>query len=95
MRRTTTDDTLTADAFTAALAELGWKQTDFARKTGLSLSAVNRWATGQTPVPLWAGAYLGAMLDLAALHRKYIEPERPASARLAHHLENPASPAPD
>ncbi len=91
MRRTTTDDTLTADEFNAALAQLGWKQTDFARKTGLSLSAVNRWATGQAPAPLWATAYLGAMLDLAALHRKYLststEPQAEPPARLAHHLK--------
>ena len=102
MRRTTTESTLTPEQFNAALADLGWKQTDSARMTGLSLSAVNRWATGLAPAPLWATAYLGAMLDLAALHRKYLAPppssSRPLSAaeeapeappaRLAHHLEN-------
>lgn len=74
MRRTPTDTTLNPDEFTSALVALGWKQTDFAKRTGLSLSAVNRWATGQAPAPLWATAYLGAMLDLAALHSKYLAP---------------------
>ncbi len=74
MRRTPTDDTLTPEQFTQALDALSWKQTDFARRTGLSVSAVNRWATGQAPAPLWATAYLDAMLDLAMLHRKYLAP---------------------
>ena len=72
MKRPTDDRTLTPEQFTDALAALGWKQTDFARRTGLSVAAVNRWATGQTPAPLWAAAYLEAMQDLAALHRKYL-----------------------
>lgn len=95
MKRTTTTDTLSPEQLADALARLGWKQTDFARRTGVTAAAVSAWATGKAPAPLWAGAYLGAMLDLAALHQKYIAPERPAPARLAHHLEKPASPAPD
>ncbi|MBN9407227.1 MAG: helix-turn-helix transcriptional regulator [Burkholderiales bacterium] len=98
MKRTTSDASLSPEQFTRALDALGWKQTDFARRTGLSLSAVNRWATGQAPAPLWAAAYLGAMLDLASLHAKYLAPlpapgadepgdaESPAPARLAHVL---------
>lgn len=95
MKRPTSDASLSPEQFARALDALGWKQTDFARRTGLSLSAVNRWATGQAPAPLWAGAYLGAMLDLASLHAKYLAPlpaagadeaESPAPARLAHVL---------
>lgn len=96
MRRTTTDATLTPQEFTDALAALGWKQVDFARRTGLTPNAISRWATGKDPAPLWATAYLEAMLDLAALHRKYLAPpERAPSspadnapARLAHILKD-------
>ena len=99
MKRTTDERTLSPDQFTSALAALGWKQTEFARRTGMSTTAVNRWATGKDPAPLWATAYLDAMLDLAMLHRKYLAPmppERPTGptdstqaappSRLAHHL---------
>lgn len=107
MRRTPTDATLTPDQFTNALSAIGWKQSDFARRTGLSVSAVNRWATGQAPAPLWATAYLEAMLDLAALHRKYLAPlppvkpsadqdaadgQAPAPRRLAHLLPDTPHP---
>jgi len=80
MKRPTNTDTLTPEQLLAALAALGWKQTDFARKTGVTAGAVNRWATGQAPAPLWATAYLEAMQDLAALHRKYLAPTKAPSA---------------
>ncbi len=74
MKRPTDSNTLTPEQFLAALAALGWKQTDFARKTGVTAGAVNRWATGQAPAPLWATAYLDAMQDMAMLHAKYLSP---------------------
>jgi len=74
MKRPTDSNTLTPEQFLAALAALGWKQTDFARRTGVTAGAVNRWATGQAPAPLWATAYLGAMQDMAMLHAKYLSP---------------------
>ncbi|HRN76521.1 helix-turn-helix transcriptional regulator [Ottowia sp.] len=106
MKRPTDARTLTPDEFCEALAAIGWKQTEFARRTGLTQATVNAWANGRAPAPLWATAYLEAMLDLAMLHRKYLAPvprEQPATpddsaqapppARLAHHL--PAPPAAD
>jgi transcriptional regulator with XRE-family HTH domain len=67
---------MTPDEFSAALAALHWKQTDFCRKTGLNKSTPSNWMTFKTPIPPWVDAYLGAMLDLAALHRKYLEPHK-------------------
>ena len=64
---------MTIDEFSLALAALHWKQTDFCRKTGLNKSTPSNWMTMKTPIPPWVDAYLGAMLDLAALHRKYLE----------------------
>ncbi|WP_180127249.1 hypothetical protein [Rhodoferax sp. BLA1] len=64
---------MTPDEFSAALTALHWKQTDFCRKTGLNKSTPSNWMTLKTPIPPWVAAYLGAMLDLAALHRKYLE----------------------
>ena len=87
MKRPTDERTMTPQQFIEALAGLGWKQSDFARKTGLTAGAVNRWATGQAPAPIWAGEYLGAMLDLKALHSKYLAPAKDATpARLTHLL---------
>ena len=95
MKRPINADTLSPEQLADALAQLGWKQADFAHRTGVTAATVSAWATGKAPAPLWASAYLGAMLDLAALHRKYLAPERRPPGRLAHHLENPASPAPE
>ncbi len=88
MKRTVNPATLSPQQLTDALAALGWKQTDFARCTGVTPAAVSAWATGKAPAPLWATAYLGAMLDLAALHHKYLAPlpahdEAPSRARQA------------
>ena len=66
---------LSISEFTYALAALGWKQSDFCRKTGVSKDTPSRWASGKNPIPAWAPAYLGAMLDLATLHAKYIAPK--------------------
>lgn len=66
---------MTPQDFIDALSALGWKQSDFCRKTGVSKDTPSRWASGKTPIPAWAPAYLGAMLDLAALHAKYIAPK--------------------
>lgn len=74
MKRKTDHRTLTHEQFAQALAALGWKQTDFVRRTGLTNGTVSRWATGQVAIPLWAGEYLGALQELAALHARYVKP---------------------
>lgn len=68
---------MTPDEFAAALAALGWKQSDFCRKVGVTPNTPSRWIAGTTPIPPWVPAYLGAMQDLAALHAKYIAPGKP------------------
>ena len=68
---------MTPDEFAAALAALGWKQSDFCRKVGVTPNTPSRWMVGTTPIPAWVPAYLGAMQDLAALHAKYIAPSKP------------------
>lgn len=65
---------MTPDDFTAALVALGWKQSDFCRKTGTSKQTPSRWANGLTPIPRWVSAYLGAMHDIKRLHLAYIDP---------------------
>ncbi len=72
MKTPNTETTMSPDAFAAALAALGWKQSDFCRKSGVTKQTPSRWANGLTPIPAWVPAYLGAMQDLAALHSKYL-----------------------
>lgn len=87
MKRPEDDRTLTPEQFTVALDALGWKQADFARRTGLTVQAVSKWATGQVTPPLWAGEYLGLLQDLQSLHTKYLAPLRiKTPGRLAHLL---------
>lgn len=70
-----TDGWVPAD-FKAALTELGWKQVDFWRKTGINKDTPRRWLKGTTPIPRWVPIYIGAMLDLKRLHAKYIAPSK-------------------
>lgn len=104
MKTPVTDATMSPEAFSQTLEALGWKQSDFCRKTGVSKDTPSRWAKGQTPIPLWVGAYLGAMLDLSALYQRYLAPTSPvtsaaapspAPSRLAHLLPANAPSAPD
>ncbi len=75
--------TMTAEAFEAALAELGWKGADFCRRTGLVANTVWRWRKGIGPVPQWAGEYLRAMLALQRLHAEFVAVARQAGPELA------------
>lgn len=52
---------MTADEFRAELKELGIKQRWLANTLGVSANTVNRWATGEIPVPAYATAYLGLL----------------------------------
>ena len=74
MKRPTTACTLTPEQFTTALAGLGWKQSDFARRVGITPQSVNRWAAGTAPCPPWLAEYLGAMAAIKALHARFIDP---------------------
>lgn len=70
---------MTPDEFAAALAALGWKQSDFCRRAGVAKDTPSRWASGKTPVPDWVPAYLGLLHELAALHAKYLQPIKPGA----------------
>lgn len=61
-----------AQEFESALAELGWKQSDFCRKTGVERNTPSRWVNGKTPIPAWVPAYLGSVLEIQRLHAKYV-----------------------
>ncbi len=63
---------MTPDEFKAALASLGWKQSDFCRKAGVTPNTPTRWVTTQTPIPAWVAAYLGAMQEIQRLHARFI-----------------------
>jgi transcriptional regulator with XRE-family HTH domain len=65
---------MTPDELRAVLAELGWKQADFARRAGLNKDTPGRWLSGTTPIPEWVSSYLGTVLDVARLHAKYVKP---------------------
>lgn len=69
---------MTPQQFSAALGELRWKQKDFCDKTGVNKSTPSNWVAERTPIPAWVEAYLGAMLDLAALHTKYLATNKAA-----------------
>ena len=63
---------MTVTEFLEALAELGWKQSDFCRKAGVTKNTPSRWVNGAVPIPGWVPAFLGAMLSLKRLHDAYI-----------------------
>lgn len=63
------------DELRQALDTLGWKQSDLARKLGMTAGAVSRWATGE-PIPVWLAEYLRVMQELDRLHRLYVKPPK-------------------
>lgn len=68
------DHAITREELQKALDDLGWKQSDLWRKAGLNKDTPSRWLSGKTPIPLWVGAYLGALLEIRRLHEKYVRP---------------------
>lgn len=64
------------DELRQALDSLGWKQSELARKLGITAGAVSRWATGE-PIPVWLAEYLRVMQELDRLHRQYVRPPKP------------------
>lgn len=74
MKTSITEATMRPEEFADALAALGWKQSDFCRKTGVSKDTPSRWVGGKTPIQPWVRAYLGAMLEIKRLHQTYVDP---------------------
>lgn len=64
---------MTPEQLRQALADLNWRQADLVRKAGLNKDTPGRWLAGKTPIPAWVPAYLGAMLEIQRLHRKYVQ----------------------
>ncbi len=69
---------MTPTEFDAALAELGWKGTDFCHRAGLVPNTVWRWRKGLVAVPGWVPEYLGTLLELQRLHARFVAVHRPA-----------------
>lgn len=67
---------MTPAEFDAALAELGWKGTDFCSRAGLVPNTVWRWRKGLVAVPAWVPEYLGALLELQRLHARFVAVHR-------------------
>ena len=65
---------MTGDEFAQGLAALGWRQVEFADKTGTSASTINRWVGGYVPVPGWAAAHLRLLLAADQFHRLHVAP---------------------
>ena len=65
---------------------LGWKQSELARKLGVTTSTVSRWATGE-PIPVWLAEYLRVMQELDRLHRLYVRPPKAAKDNALPDLE--------
>lgn len=70
---TDTND-MTGDQFAQGLKALGWRQVEFADRTGTSPSTVNRWIAGFLPVPAWAAAHLRLLLAADQFHRDHVAP---------------------
>ncbi len=88
MKANNTETTMNPEQFTAALAALGWKQSDFCRKSGVTKQTPSRWANSLTPIPAWVPAYLGLLLELQRLHAAYLVPP---TAETMHLLSSPAN----
>ena len=69
-------EAISPDDLRNALDALGWKQSDLWRNAGLNKDTPSRWLSGKTPIPLWLGTYLGALLEIRRLHEKYLRPQR-------------------
>jgi transcriptional regulator with XRE-family HTH domain len=85
---------MTVEEFKANLAALGWNMSDFSRATGVSRSAVGRWSTTEDsePVPMWAGHYLGLLIEIKRLHDAYVI--EPASRKSTEDTPTPPSEPP-
>jgi transcriptional regulator with XRE-family HTH domain len=61
-------------AFEDAVAALGWRYADFARRMEIEPSTIYRWRTGRTPIPRWVPEYLAMTLEIQRLHARFVAP---------------------
>jgi hypothetical protein len=66
-------NTMTSQEFTAALAQLDWKQSDFCRMADVGKNTPSRWVNGVTPIPGWAARFLAMALEIKRM-AQLIEP---------------------
>lgn len=65
---------MTGAEFTQALADLSWRQVEFAARTGTSPDTVNRWCNGRQPIPTWAQRHIELLLAADQFHRLHVAP---------------------
>lgn len=65
---------MTIEELEHALRGLGWKGSDFCRKTGVSRNTISRWVNGHTEIPPWVASYLGAMAAIQHLYLTTVKP---------------------
>lgn len=71
---------MTAEEFVSALARIGWRQADFARRADCGANTVSGWANGKNPVPRWVRAHLALLEQVKGL-QQYTEPPRERKPR--------------
>ena len=64
------------DEFDGALAELGWKVSEFCRATGLHRNTPSRWRNEGVEIPGWVPKHSGLLLELQRLHAAYLVPPK-------------------
>lgn len=65
---------MTPTQFKDALATLGWNQSEFARKVGVTANTASRYALGAAPIPRWVERHLNLLLDVRRLGARFIAP---------------------
>jgi DNA-binding transcriptional regulator YdaS (Cro superfamily) len=66
--------TMTGAEFGQALAELDWKQVDFAARAGVAADTVNRWIHDRQPIPAWAVAHVRLLLAGRQFYAEHVAP---------------------
>lgn len=65
---------MTGEQFAQGLELLGWRQVEFAAKTGVAPDTVNRWIHDRQPVPAWAAAHLRLLLAGRQFYTEHVAP---------------------
>lgn len=78
LQQRTKNRRMTADEFKESLAKIGWKQSEFARRTGLTPATVSRWARGEVEIPKWVAHHLQLLLDVRRMWFAYVFQDDPA-----------------
>ncbi|MGV0964279.1 MAG: helix-turn-helix domain-containing protein [Polynucleobacter sp.] len=79
---------MTGDQFAQGLKLLGWRQVEFAERTGVAASTINRWISGYLDVPTWASAHLRLLLAGKEFYDAHIAPP-PRTRRKASANDQP------